>query len=467
MHYLTQQNIALNQLFQQQQCQLQLRQQLQHQPNQSFLAPPPPSHLLLTTPPASPMAATLGYPNRSCVSCKRRKVKCDRLTPSCTACTKSKHNCQYTSYSPSQPLIYDENKFINTSVNCNGNVNNNNINSNDRFLDNKSRLEQPHQRIHEKFHPYYSNPTKYVEFSEPICSPYALGFNSQKQNDDNLKNSPLSLSPSTTTTTTLDNQIHSPIGDDDNCCFDSPPQTLHQQPQLLQLPLQINTSMVAPEIHVTPDYGNDCDNNIPSYQSNYYTPNLIASPVSPSTNDGTYEIPSTVMESTVTFNYNLDVSKQLLGESMAPLLQSLTDNSIYPKIPTIGFSSLDELQNWIRDAFINQIRNNDDEERYEIRHIFTNDLSVQKFEIISNQPEFNVSSPSSPELANNNINNNNCNEETPSDAFLNKIYSYIRKFKKNLPWLRENFLSILKASQQSSNNNSFSFTFDIDGRLLY
>nr|CAG8527009.1 1721_t:CDS:2 [Entrophospora candida] len=437
MHYLTQQNIALNQLFQQQQCQLQLRQQLQHQPNQSFLAPPPPSHLLLTTPPASPMAATLGYPNRSCVSCKRRKVKCDRLTPSCTACTKSKHNCQYTSYSPSQPLIYDENKFINTSVNCNGNVNNNNINSNDRFLDNKSRLEQPHQRIHEKFHPYYSNPTK--------------------------KNSPLSLSPSTTTTTTLDNQIHSPIGDDDNCCFDSPPQTLHQQPQLLQLPLQINTSMVAPEIHVTPDYGNDCDNNIPSYQSNYYTPNLIASPVSPSTNDGTYEIPSTVMESTVTFNYNLDVSKQLLGESMAPLLQSLTDNSIYPKIPTIGFSSLDELQNWIRDAFINQIRNNDDEERYEIRHIFTNDLSVQKFEIISNQPEFNVSSPSSPELANNNINNNNCNEETPSDAFLNKIYSYIRKFKKNLPWLRENFLSILKASQQSSNNNSFSFTFDIDG----
>ncbi|CAJ0846354.1 7907_t:CDS:2, partial [Entrophospora sp. SA101] len=82
-----------------------------------------------------------------------------------------------------------------------------------------------------------------VEFSGPIWLPDAFGFNSQKQNDDNLKNSSLSLSPSTTTTTTLDNQIPSPIGDDDNCCFDSPQQTL-QQPQLLQLPLKINTSNV-------------------------------------------------------------------------------------------------------------------------------------------------------------------------------------------------------------------------------
>ncbi|CAJ0766722.1 24620_t:CDS:2, partial [Entrophospora sp. SA101] len=116
-----------------------------------------------------------------------------------------------------------------------------------------------------------------VEFSGPIWLPDAFGFNSQKQNDDNLKNSSLSLSPSTTTTTTLDNQIPSPIGDDDNCCFDSPQQTL-QQPQLLQLPLKINTSVTSPEIQITPDHGNDCDNNIPLYQSNYYlqpTPNII------------------------------------------------------------------------------------------------------------------------------------------------------------------------------------------------
>jgi hypothetical protein len=43
---------------------------------------------------------TLGAPNRSCQSCKRRKVKCDRRTPSCQACVKSKLRCYYTSYSP-------------------------------------------------------------------------------------------------------------------------------------------------------------------------------------------------------------------------------------------------------------------------------------------------------------------------------------------------------------------------------
>src|SRR6266542_3916462 len=61
---------------------------------------------LLSTPPPSPMATALGHPNRSCVSCKKRKVKCDRKTPSCTACQKSKHRCHYTSYSP--PVFTEE-----------------------------------------------------------------------------------------------------------------------------------------------------------------------------------------------------------------------------------------------------------------------------------------------------------------------------------------------------------------------
>jgi len=60
----------------------------------------------LNTPPASPMSATLGHPNRSCASCKKRKVKCDRKTPSCTAYQKSKHRCHYTSYSP--PVLNEE-----------------------------------------------------------------------------------------------------------------------------------------------------------------------------------------------------------------------------------------------------------------------------------------------------------------------------------------------------------------------
>ena|ERR1043166_1749735 len=61
---------------------------------------------LLSTSPPSPMSATLGHPNRSCVSCKKRKVKCDRKTPSCTACQKSKHRCHYSSYSP--PVLTEE-----------------------------------------------------------------------------------------------------------------------------------------------------------------------------------------------------------------------------------------------------------------------------------------------------------------------------------------------------------------------
>ncbi|CAH1763080.1 9342_t:CDS:2, partial [Entrophospora sp. SA101] len=226
--------------------------------------------LLLTIPLPYPMAATLGYSNRVCVSSKCRKVECDRLVPSCTACAKSKHNCQYTSCSPSQSLIYDVDKFINTSIDCNGNGNNDSINNNEHFLNDKLRSEQPHQRISNEFHPCYSNTTKNVEFSGPIWLPDAFGFNSQKQNDDNLED----IHNNNNNTS---NPIYNQTSDNNNCCFDSPQQTL-QQPQLLQLPLKINTSVTSPEIQITPDHGNDCDNNIPLYQSNYYlqpTPNII------------------------------------------------------------------------------------------------------------------------------------------------------------------------------------------------
>ncbi|CAG8540451.1 95_t:CDS:2 [Ambispora leptoticha] len=59
------------------------------------------NRLFVPSPPLSPMnTSALGSPNRSCSSCKKRKVKCDRKTPSCSACIKSKNRCLYTSYSP-------------------------------------------------------------------------------------------------------------------------------------------------------------------------------------------------------------------------------------------------------------------------------------------------------------------------------------------------------------------------------
>ncbi|CAG8714855.1 320_t:CDS:2, partial [Acaulospora morrowiae] len=87
----------------------QLRQEhpaLKHSPRSHH---PKPTYFL-STPPPSPMTATLGQPNRSCASCKKRKVKCDRKTPSCSACQKSKHHCHYTSYSPTT-VITEETQF--------------------------------------------------------------------------------------------------------------------------------------------------------------------------------------------------------------------------------------------------------------------------------------------------------------------------------------------------------------------
>jgi len=125
------QRVRVNQLSQRQQQQQQQQQTITNHHHHRYIT----KSNLLSTPPPSPMATALCYPNRSCMSCKRRKVKCDRKTPSCTACTKSKHSCQYTSYSPS-PLIFDDNKFINNTTNIHNdnkyhpyfsNSNNNNI----------------------------------------------------------------------------------------------------------------------------------------------------------------------------------------------------------------------------------------------------------------------------------------------------------------------------------------------------
>ncbi|CAG8573180.1 7832_t:CDS:2, partial [Ambispora gerdemannii] len=70
-------------------------------PNIHLVNNPNINRLFVPSPPLSPMnTSALGNPNRSCSSCKKRKVKCDRKTPSCSACIKSKNRCLYTSYSP-------------------------------------------------------------------------------------------------------------------------------------------------------------------------------------------------------------------------------------------------------------------------------------------------------------------------------------------------------------------------------
>ncbi|KAG9291944.1 hypothetical protein G9A89_004882 [Geosiphon pyriformis] len=68
--------------------------------------PSPPISPLLMSAAMTPAGLALGNPNRSCISCKRRKVKCDRKTPSCSTCQKSKSSCYYTSYSP--PALLSE-----------------------------------------------------------------------------------------------------------------------------------------------------------------------------------------------------------------------------------------------------------------------------------------------------------------------------------------------------------------------
>ncbi|KAH9218751.1 hypothetical protein DL95DRAFT_384983, partial [Leptodontidium sp. 2 PMI_412] len=31
----------------------------------------------------------------SCLKCRQRKLKCDRVKPACSTCTKSNHTCEY------------------------------------------------------------------------------------------------------------------------------------------------------------------------------------------------------------------------------------------------------------------------------------------------------------------------------------------------------------------------------------
>jgi hypothetical protein len=389
--------------------------------------------ILLNTPPPSPMSATLGHPNRSCASCKKRKVKCDRKTPSCSACQKSKHRCQYTSYSPpvftEEPQQPDEDEGIKA------------IKQKIEELDNNTKLRWDHlQKI---MSAAYQQPTMTSkdDFANPSSVPY---YNVDE--DEVIYN--LNLNNPVIPTSTGNGSQFLQQG--------SPPQQLQLSPQ----PLSLQVPTQQPPYILTQQY-----QQRPNPTSPFVQPQNIVIP------PGNY---SPYMSGTIVLNYNLNSMRPFLGRTIAPILQSMTGGQ-GPAIPSTGFNDVGQLQNWLREKFLSQDWTEemesysvvDPEERFELRPIFEevnqHHFSVrQKFEVILHRVEF-ASSPSSvhggdfqtydyedkhsmemENLTNYSETGSNRSSVTdldPTDIFLNKIYAFVRRFIRNLPWLRENFLA--------------------------
>jgi hypothetical protein len=61
----------------------------------------PASHSALIIPPICSMSRRLVTPGRSCLECRRRKIKCDRSLP-CGYCVRVRNKCEYPSLPPSK-----------------------------------------------------------------------------------------------------------------------------------------------------------------------------------------------------------------------------------------------------------------------------------------------------------------------------------------------------------------------------
>lgn len=435
MFYQQQQFLSPEQFQQEEQQRRELEQLLkQHLFHQS---------LLLSTPPPSPMSATLGHPNRSCASCKKRKVKCDRKTPSCTACQKSKHRCQYTSYSP--PVFNEEPQQHNEDEEIKA------IKQKIEELDNAARLRWEHfQKMMSACQPTISSKD---EFANPSASYFV-------DDEDPIYN--LNLNNPVIPTSTGSQYLQQ-----------GSPQSLHLSPQnQLQVPAQQQPSVS----YILPS---------PQYQR---PPNSAAT--SPFVQTQNIVIPSTnyspYMSGTIVLNYNLNAMRPFLGRTIAPLLQSMTGGQ-GPQVPTTGFNDVGQLQNWLREKFLSQEWTEemesfsviDPEERFELRPIFEEPnqqhfSARQKFEVVLHRVEF-ASSPSSVhggdfqnfdyddkhsmEMENlTNYSDAGSNRSSiadfdPTDIFLNKIYAFVRRFIRNLPWLRENFLANWRRSPMDTFND--------------
>jgi len=397
---------------------------------------------LLSTPPPSPMSATLGHPNRSCVSCKKRKVKCDRKTPSCTACQKSKHRCHYTSYSPpvltEEPQQPDEDEGIKA------------IRQKIEELDNTTRLRwerfqkmmsaaayQPSMAAKDERDLSYQNPP----------APYYI------EDDEVLYNLNLNNPMIPTSTGATPQQFALQQG--------GSPQQVAQQLQLSPQPIHMSAQQ--PQVsYLLPHQYQQHPNSAET--SPFNQPQNLVLP------SGNY---SPYMKGTIVLNYNLNGMRPFLGRQMVPILQSMTGGS-GPMVPPSGFNDVAQLQNWLREKFLSQDWSEemetysvvDPDERFELRPVYedvNHHFSVrQKFEVILHRAEL-PSSPSSvhggdfqaydyEDKHNMEIENLTNYSETgsnrssvidfdPTDIFLNKIYAFVRRFIRNVPWLRENFLT--------------------------
>ncbi|RIA94583.1 hypothetical protein C1645_817744 [Glomus cerebriforme] len=387
---------------------------------------------LLISPPSSPMSATLGLPNRSCASCKKRKVKCDRKTPSCTACQKSKHRCQYTSYSPpvltEEPQQPDEDREFKV------------LKQKIDEIHNHSRLRLEH--IQKMVSTCQPTMTSKDEGFPNTTTPYY--FEEEDFFNLNFNNNPV------IPTSTGSQYLHQ-----------NSPHPLHLSPQQqIPIPPQSAVPYILP--HQQYPRPNSTETS-PFVQ----TQNIVIPP-------GNY---TPHMSGTIVLNYNLNGMRPFLGRNIVPFLNSMTGGQ-GPAVPESGFSDVSQLQNWLKEKFLSQDWTEemetysviDPEERFELRPVYdeVNHLSVkQRFEVILHRVEYS-SSPSSVhggdfqtydyedkhsmEMENlTNYSDTGSNRSSvvdfdPTEIFLNKIYAFVRRFIRNLPWLRENFLANWKRS---------------------
>jgi hypothetical protein len=258
------------------------------------------------------------------------------------------------------------------------------------------------------------------------------------------------------------------------------PQSLHLSPQhhQLQIPVQQppQVSYILP-----PQQQYQSSPNSAGTSPFVQTQNIVIPP-------GNY---SPYMSGTIVLNYNLNAMRSFLGRAIAPILQSMTGGQ-GPQIPVTGFNDVGQLQDWLREKFLRQEWTEemesysvvDPEERFELRPIFEEPnqqhFSIrQKFEVILHRVEF-ASSPSSVhggdfptydyedkhsmEMENlTNYSDAGSNRSSvadfdPTDIFLNKIYAFVRRFIRNLPWLRENFLANLRRSSPMDTFNDGVFS---------
>lgn len=390
---------------------------------------------IFSTPPPSPMTTALGHPNRSCVSCKKRKVKCDRKTPSCSACQKSKHRCHYTSYSP--PVFTEElqqQRDEDEGIKA--------IKQKIEELDNTTRQRWEHvQRMYSNIKNVQPAIAAKEEFVNNSSSYYL-------EDDDTLFNMNLT-NPMMPPTSAAQYPLPqgSPLQMSQQVAQLSPPQS-HLSPQQVQIP--------APYL----------------LQQHYHHPTSTATSPYIQTENTVFhsENYSPYMRGTITLNYNLNGMRPLLGRQIVPILQAMTVGN-GPIIPPTGFTDIGNLQAWLREKLSSQdwTEESEQDERFELRPIIedVNQQSYslrQRFEVILHRVEF-ASSPTSahgdfhsyefeekPHIDMDNYTNysetgsnrSSIIEIDPTDIFLNKVYSFVRRFIRNHSWLRENFLMNLR-----------------------